>query len=527
MDIRRVSSDDPVTGVLPLLVRFAVMLSMFFALSTGDGALAQIKEEVFLPDTDHELRVYRIRGDEPGKTIMIIGGIQGDEPGGYLTADLYADIHLERGNLIVVPRANFYSILLNRRNGETGDMNRKFNLDVSDSDKRSLEDEIVTILKHLIAESDCLLNLHEGSGFYAPTWIDNMENPMRYGQSIIYDADTYRIPATNRILYLGELAKRVICRVNSRIDNERYHFRPNNHRTMTDDSLHKEQRHSATYYALAKAHIPAFGVETSKSIDSLEQTIRMHRMVINAFMNEFGIVQESPGVSTKPPRLDYLLLKVNNGHPYALPSGFVLKLNPGDEVVITDIIANYRRGLAADVPGLGTNNDMNWPFRFTEPVKILVRKDAEKCGWVKLENRDSRETGVTPFRKKQGEISENELRAEKVLIDVDGETLSIKEQEILTVVKGSRLTLKGIKTNIPVLDNRVKLNFKGFAPPKAYNDGQDLHFSIYTDQDLWVRYSRNGKGRFYPIIATYKGEKVGEFWVELDSDDDAAEKQSR
>jgi predicted deacylase len=57
---------------------------------------------------------------------MLIGGIQGDEPGSYLTADLYADIHLKKGNLIVVPRANFYSILLSRREGLTGDMNRKF-----------------------------------------------------------------------------------------------------------------------------------------------------------------------------------------------------------------------------------------------------------------------------------------------------------------------------------------------------------------------------------------------------------------
>ena len=69
---------------------------------------AQVIHEVFLPNTDHELNVYRIFGEEPGKTIMIIGGIQGDEPGSYLTADLYADIHLKKGNLIVVPRANFY-----------------------------------------------------------------------------------------------------------------------------------------------------------------------------------------------------------------------------------------------------------------------------------------------------------------------------------------------------------------------------------------------------------------------------------
>ena len=55
---------------------------------------------------------------------MLIGGIQGNEPGGFLSADLYADMSLEKGNLIVVPRANFYSILLNKR-GPHGDMNRK------------------------------------------------------------------------------------------------------------------------------------------------------------------------------------------------------------------------------------------------------------------------------------------------------------------------------------------------------------------------------------------------------------------
>ena len=43
---------------------------------------------------------------------MLIGGIQGNEPGGFLSADLYADMSLEKGNLIVVPRANFNSIIL-------------------------------------------------------------------------------------------------------------------------------------------------------------------------------------------------------------------------------------------------------------------------------------------------------------------------------------------------------------------------------------------------------------------------------
>jgi len=80
---------------------------------------------------------------------MIIGGIQGDEPGSYMTADLYADIHLKKGNLIVVPRANFYSILLNQREGLTGDMNRKFG--INDDVKKSLDREVVIVLKRLIA----------------------------------------------------------------------------------------------------------------------------------------------------------------------------------------------------------------------------------------------------------------------------------------------------------------------------------------------------------------------------------------
>jgi predicted deacylase len=66
---------------------------------------------------------------------------------------------LKQSPLIVVPRANWYSIILNRRQ-INGDMNRKF----ADSASTSYEDQIVGVLKRLIAQSDCLLNLHDGSG---------------------------------------------------------------------------------------------------------------------------------------------------------------------------------------------------------------------------------------------------------------------------------------------------------------------------------------------------------------------------
>lgn len=474
-------------------------------------AIGQVREEVFLPNTDHELHVYKVFGEKPGKTIMLIGGIQGDEPGGYLSADLYAGVHLKKGNLIVVPRANFYSILLNQRQGQSGDMNRKFDSDGGFKRKINLEDEIVRILKHLIAESDCLLNLHEGSGYYAPTWINNNENPMRFGQSIIYDADVFEIPGKNRKIYLGDLARKVISRVNSQIDQKRYHFRPNNHDTLSGNTKHKEQRKSATYYALTRAHIPAFGVETSKSIKDLKTKIRLHKLVVNAMMAEFGIIQDPPWVTVAPPQLNYLLIKINGNHPFAMRTGTQLEIEPGDEVVIVDIIANYQRGLVADLQGLGTSNDINIPFRLSKPTRVIVRKDAQECGWVDLMPRMSSDA-VKRFPK--GILLED-LRAKQLLVDVEGEIRAVAEGQALIIPSGSRITLKGIQTTIPELDNDVIVNLKGFVPPKAVNDGQDLHYPVYTDQRLLTRYSENGQGKRYPIIVMYRDREIGKFWLEL------------
>ncbi len=52
--------------------------------------------------------MYTIKGSEPGPTLLLMGGIQGDEPGGYLAADLYPDLSLKKETMIVVPRANFF-----------------------------------------------------------------------------------------------------------------------------------------------------------------------------------------------------------------------------------------------------------------------------------------------------------------------------------------------------------------------------------------------------------------------------------
>ena len=90
-----------------------ILIPLFFCsfFLCGQALSSQYTHTVFFEGEENELHVYRIKGTQPGKTLLIIGGIQGDEPGGYLAADFYADFLLEKGNLIVVPRANFPSIL--------------------------------------------------------------------------------------------------------------------------------------------------------------------------------------------------------------------------------------------------------------------------------------------------------------------------------------------------------------------------------------------------------------------------------
>lgn len=481
----------------------------------------QSLHDVYLANTEHELHVFRIYGKDPGNTLMLIGGIQGDEPGGYLTADLYADINLKKGNLIVVPRANFYSILLNQRNGLTGDMNRKFA--EKKEDEMNMEQEIVSILKKLIGESDCLLNLHEGSGFFSPVWVSEMENPNRFGQSIIFDSAQYFAEKKQQTLNLEALANRVISEVNPQIPDKRFQFRANNHNTVSADTSHPEQRKSATYYALTQANIPAFGVETSKSIRSNREKIQYHKLVINAFMEHFGIIPDTPGDHAEKPEIDYILVQVNGGVPYAVPNQSKIIVRQGDEVVITDVIANFNRGLAADFLGLGSYNDTKLPFRLAKSVKVVIRKDAETCGFLDIEiahpktakkdlstNQPPEDIGP----KSSVEPTLSELKAEKILINVGGQLLTLLEGEELSVAANQAMIIKAVQSNISRLDPDIKANLKGFAPPKRKNDGNDINFPVYP-KHLWKRFSENKAGKRYPIKATYRDASIGTFWIKV------------
>jgi hypothetical protein len=466
------------------------LICFIFILSFPLGGYAERTHEEFFKGTDHALDIYRIYGQEEGPTLMIMGGIQGNEPGGYLAADLYADMGLKKGNLIVVPRANFYSILVNDR-GPNGDMNRKF----ADAGSVDPDSDVVTKIKDLMAEADYFLNMHDGSGFYHPEYIDNLHNPRRFGQSIIADADTYPTPQ-GEIFDLAGMANRVTERVNASIHEEEYRFRFNNHQTASMGSIHKEQRKSATFYMLTKLNKPAFASETSKSIKDFRKRVVFQTMVVNAFMKEIGIEPAQPSIYIDPPILDYVLVSLNNANPTAVGENEHIFIHKGDILRVTGIKTNYTRGVIADIKGYGQINDTGKDFRILDSTTVDVKKDMFPCGKIYVD--------IIPHTSRTW-----------LIIEMNNVDYALNSDDVLAAPSGSLLVLKDLVYRGST-SHGLNVNFKGFVSNWDDNTGEDRGHPIDTSA-LLSRYAQriDNDTRRYRISAMRGETPVVNFFIDL------------
>ena len=478
--------------------------------SLNAGA-SQKTHTVFFEGEENELHVYRISGTAPGKTLLIVGGIQGDEPGGFLAADFFADVALEKGTLIVVPRANFPSILKQERQINQ-DMNRKF----MDDNVTNYETKVVNVLKKLICESDCFINLHEGSGYYAPDWVGPDRNPARFGQSIIVDAAVLEPgdKGSARQVNLEEMARKVIDHVNTHIKDKAQFFQFNNHRTSQPDSIHKEQRRSATYYALNVCKIPAFGIESAKALP-LEQKIRQHILAVEGFMALLNIVPQAPGIDLKKPEMQYMIISVNGSLPVVVSKMQHLKIKSGDTIQVHDIVANYERGLSVDVIGVGNEfNDMKKKLVISEPTRIEAKKDFYTCGSVFLDIEAERTTSELDTLKVSDSAKSDRLQYR---ISVNGDIRILNNYSHLTIQRGDKLVILDLLSG-DVDPAEFVVNFKGFVGNSSQNSGEDRGYLIDTGADvLMPRFSLGKKGRQYHVVTTLRGKEVGQLFIDIQS----------
>lgn len=211
--------------------------------------------------------------------VLIISGIQGDEPGGFNATNLFLRHYkILSGEIWIIPNLNKHSILRNHR-GIYGDMNRKFNvLDVKDKEypliqkiKKIILDERIRVIYHL----------HDGGGFYRANYIDAMQNPNRWGNCSIIDQERVQGSYYEDLFFLS---KQVVENINQNIlqDLHRYHIR--NTHTATQD---KEMEKSLTFFAI-KNHKTALANEASKNLP-LNQRVYYHLLGIEGMLKSVGV----------------------------------------------------------------------------------------------------------------------------------------------------------------------------------------------------------------------------------------------
>jgi len=242
------------------------ILSIFFSYSLLQASAVQlIKKEN--PDSN--------------TTLLVIGGIHGNEPGGYFAAAILATHYtIKSKNLWIVPNLNKESIMANRR-GIHGDMNRKFAF-IRSKDK---DKPIVESIKKIILDPKVtlILNLHDGHGFYRQKEQNSIFNPNAWGQTCVID----QCNLNKKQLFgnLNEIAENVQKSINKKLLKKHHIFNVKNTQTKFKD---EQMRLSLTYFAV-KNNKPAFAIETSKSLSSTSQKVFYQLLAIEGFMKIMDI----------------------------------------------------------------------------------------------------------------------------------------------------------------------------------------------------------------------------------------------
>lgn len=445
----------------PLPRRSSLAFCLLFALLASNAA-AEVY--TFFPGTQYALDVHFLIGEKPGPAIMVQGGIQGDEASGFLTAQALTRANVTRGTVIIVPRANPPSIH-ERKRAVNVDLNRRFDKDYNEF----YEDRLARLIRFLVSQSQALIHLHEGSGFYEPTRKSDLRGPHRYGQSVIIDTTEYK-----RSIQLERAVRQVLARLNDGIAPREYAFQLFNMDTFNDRSKYLEQRKSLTYYALSSVGIPAVAVEVSKNITDLGWKVSQQLKATGLFLRQFGVEVEVPRLTPEDLQAypgKNLAVRINGRliDP-SKPGQNRIPLSPGMPL---DVRCEASQGqapplhpvpavFASDRPGFNLAQAPRLPLA---PFQTLdVRADGVSLAKATLEW-----TGPWPQPDAPGTV--------RFVCWLGGELSAIPAGTTVEAVQGDQLVLEGIWGS----KKQEVLNLKGYVSRAGNNDGQDAGQEIILD----------------------------------------------
>ena len=230
------------------------------------------------------IQLIKKENSDSNTTLLVIGGIHGDEPGGYFAASILSTHYkITSNNLWIVPNLNKKSIQADRR-GINGDMNRKFSIiKKNDNDKKIIKDIKKIILSKKVS---LVLNLHDGHGFYRKENKSRIFNPNAWGQTCVIDQ--CNLNENQPFGNLNEIASKVKENINKKLLQDHHNFSVKNTKTKFDDEA---MQHSLTYFSVTN-NKPAFAIESSKNLSSLSQKVFYQLLAIEEFMKIMNISYE-------------------------------------------------------------------------------------------------------------------------------------------------------------------------------------------------------------------------------------------
>jgi hypothetical protein len=119
-----------------------------------------------LAGTDWETPLYIAQSGVRGPTVLVLGGVHGNEPGGWFAAEEVANWEPRAGGLLVIPRANRIAThLLERTTEDMGDLNRLYPGSADGPPMARMAAEVVQIARQYGV--NYVIDMHESWMFFA------------------------------------------------------------------------------------------------------------------------------------------------------------------------------------------------------------------------------------------------------------------------------------------------------------------------------------------------------------------------
>lgn len=380
--------------------------------------------------------------------VLIISGIQGDEPGGFNATNFFLKHYkIIQGEVWVIPNLNKHSILQNHR-GIYGDMNRKFQALNSSDEEYSIIQKIKSLI--LDPQIDVIYHLHDGSGFYRASYVSPLLNPNRWGNCSIIDQENVKGSYYENLLFLSE---KIIANINQNVLKDLHTYRVRNTYTATQD---KEMEKSLTYFAVIN-NKTALANEVSKELP-LNERVYYHLLGIEGMLKEVG-VKFQRDFDLKPKIITSLL--------YPKDSYFIIE----------DKIRLPLMGLKSKITYFPLPKKDISQIKLNSDQYILGLLEKKKDIAIKYGNRTL--TTVSPL---YVDFS-NALK--EVEIEVDGKVRNVQMGEIIKVRKYFQVNLD---------EPNFRVNVIGYQGKK-----ENENFEKVRLQDLIKRYSIDRMEKKYRI----------------------------